>query len=92
MYGRHLGQDLGRPALDAQTKFGAATEYTTRGHYRLAPQYLHASNRPGETFIGNIPVRIVVAQLPGQTTPNNLRQVLSLPVHLRPGNQSLGGT
>lgn len=53
---------------------------------------LRASNKDSEHFTGNIPVRIVVAQLAGQTQPNNLKNLMSRRLLLRPGNQSLGGT
>jgi hypothetical protein len=52
---------------------------------------LQASNKPAEHFTGNIAVRIVVAQLAGQTQPNNLKHLISRSLVLRPGSQSLGG-
>lgn len=53
---------------------------------------LRASNKDSEHNIGNIPVRIVVAQLGKQTQPSNLRNLLSKQLLLSPGSQSLGGT
>lgn len=53
---------------------------------------LRASNRDSEHNIGNIAVRIVVAQLAGQTQPNNLKNLLSKQLLLSPGSQSLGRT
>lgn len=53
---------------------------------------LRASNKASEHNTGNIPVRIVVAQLAGQTQPNNLKNLLSKPLLLSPGSQSLGRT
>lgn len=60
--------------------------------YRESPQNLHASNRPSDTNISNIQVRVVVAQLAPQTQSRAYKRTLSRRIVLRPGNQSLGGT
>lgn len=83
-----------RPGYDPLGLDGAGALYG-RGvklKYLEAPQNLHASNRPSDTNIANIPVRIVVAQLAPQTQPRGFRKTLSHRIVLRPGNQSLGGT
>jgi hypothetical protein len=89
-----------RPGYDAQTKFGAgvlyddgvAFAYTRTPLSRFGWMTLWASNKPSEHNIGNTLPRIVVAQLAGQTQPHNLKKLLSRPINLRPGNQSIGGT
>lgn len=61
-------------------------------HASLRWATTRASNKDSEHNTGNIPVRIVVAQLAGQTQPNNLRNLLSKPLLLSPGSQSIGRT
>jgi len=94
----------GRPGYDAQTKFGAGALYdddvgfawvhtkpwspVVRSHIQMSK----VSNRASEHNIFNMPVRIVVAQLPTLTRPSNLKNLVSRRLVLRPGNQSLGGT
>ncbi len=98
----------GRPGYDAQDKFGAGALYdddVALSYMRVAErpaiatkdnvrwnQMAKVSNRMVEHNLGNMPVRIVVAQLPGQTRPGNLKNLVSRRLVLRPGNQSLGGT
>ena len=94
----------GRPGYDAQTKFGAGALYDddvafawvhVKPQARQVRSWIQTSkvsNREAEHNTGNMPVRIVVAQLPGQTRPRNLKNLVSRPLVLRPGNQSLGGT
>jgi hypothetical protein len=91
----------GRPGYDAQDKFGAGTLYEgeVAQPWTLTPRASRpfwstskVSNKPAEHNIGNMPVRIVVAQLPAQTRPRNLNHLVSRRLVLRPGNQSLGGT
>jgi len=93
----------GRPGYDAQTKFGAGALYDddvgfawthVKPQARTVRSWIQTSkvsNRIAEHNIGNMPVRIVVAQLPRPTRPSNLRNLISRPLILRPGNQSLGG-
>lgn len=105
MIGRDREMDLAtgalkRPGYDAQDKFGAgalygdavALSWTNPTPARPFWGISKVSNKPSEHNIGNMPVRIVVAQLPAQTRPRNLRNLVSRPLRLRPGNQSLGGT
>lgn len=94
MIGRNHIQDSPWPPLDAQGKFGAGTLYhrVVAWDYQLEPQYLRASNKDSEHFIGNLPVRIVVAQLAGQTASTDMPRRISNRAYLRPGNQSIGGT
>lgn len=74
-------------------KFIAGALYgATALQFTRFPQNLHASNKPSEHNIGNIPVRIVVAQLAGQTDLRHLKRITSRRIVLRPGNQSLGAT
>jgi hypothetical protein len=89
------------PGYDAQTKFGAGILYDdgvafayVHAQERKAPYWttLHASNKESEHNIGNMPVRIVVAQLANQTQARNLKTLVSQRITLRPGSQSLGGT
>ncbi len=94
----------GRPGYDAQTKFGAGALYdddvafawvhtkpasrTVRSHIQMSK----VTNRAAEVNVFNMPVRIVVAQLPPLTRAGNLKNLVSRPLRLRPGNQSLGGS
>jgi hypothetical protein len=83
-----------QPGYDPLGVDGAGVLYE-RGvklKYLEAPQNLHASNRPSDTNIANIPVRIVVAQLAPQTIARGYSKTLSRRIVLRPGNQSLVGT
>jgi hypothetical protein len=104
--GRHRDVDMatgapGRPGYDAQTKFGAGALYDdcvafpwVHAPEETRPAFWHTSkvsNRTAEHNIGNMPVRIVVAQLPPPKSPRNLKNLISRPLVLRPGNQSLGG-
>ena len=99
MLGRDKDQD--RAGGDSDQAGFLAVGFTTasplyeRGKflkYREAPQNLTASPRPSETNISNMPVRVVVAQLAPQTQSRAFKKMLSRPLVLRPGNQSLGGT
>jgi hypothetical protein len=85
---------LDRPGYDHIGKFGAGALYgdIVAFAYTDAPQNSKVSNKESEHFIGNMPVRIVIAQLAGQTQPRNLKTLVSQRIVLRPGNQSLGGT
>lgn len=89
------------PGYDAQSKFGAGVLYDdgvafayTHTPENVAPYWntTQAANKPSEHNIGNMPVRIVVAQLASQTQARNLKTLMSQTIQLRPGNQSLGGT
>ncbi len=82
------------PGYDRLDKFGAGVLYepVVKLGFLASPQNLHASNKPSEHNTGNIPIRIVVAQLAGQTQPPALKRMISQRLVLRPGNQSLGGT
>ena len=94
----------GRPGYDAQDKFGAGALYDddvgfaythVKPQARLVRSWIQTSkvsNRAAEHNIFNMPVRIVVAQLPTLTRPSNLKNLVSRRIVLRPGNQSLGGT
>jgi hypothetical protein len=99
--GRSYRQDTRWPAYDAQDKFGAATQYLLQVQrpYDLTPRAprpywstTNASNKPSEHNTFNGPRFIPVAQLAAQTSPPNLRNLISYRAQLRPGNQSLGGT
>jgi hypothetical protein len=93
----------GRPGYDAQNKFGAGALYdddvgfawvhTKPQAHRVSSwiQMSKVSNRMAEHNTGNMPVRIVVAQLARPTLPSNLKNLVSHRLVLRPGNQSLGG-
>ncbi len=83
-----------QPGYDPLGRYGAGVLYAAgvKLKHLQAPQNLTASPRPSETNIGNMPVRIVVAQLAPQTQSRLFQKMLSRPVVLRPGNQSLGGT
>jgi len=91
----------GRPGYDAQTKFAAGALYDdgvafpwTHVPQETRPAFWHnskVSNKTSEHNIGNMPVRIVVAQLAPPTQARNLKNLISRPLVLRPGNQSLGG-
>lgn len=101
MIGRSLAQDLPRPVLDPQTRFGADSQYARKAAYpySLTPwepvpywATTQASNKPSEHNIQNTSPRLVVAQMAPQTSPPNLRNLISHRAFLNPGNQSLGRT
>jgi hypothetical protein len=78
---------------DAIGKFGAGALYgATALQWSRFPQNLQSANKPSEHNIGNIQVRIVVAQLGSQTQARAYKKTLSRRIVLRPGNQSIGGT
>lgn len=88
------------PGYDRIDKFGALNLYDDGVAFAYThviearPPYwstLRASNKDSERFTGNLPIRIVVAQLASQTQARNLKTLVSQPLVLRPGNQSLGG-
>lgn len=87
-----------KPGYDPIGKFGAGALYgdtyadVTAFPYTVAPQNLHASNKPSEHNISNMLPRIVVAQLAPQVQSRALKKTISRSIQLRPGNQSLGGT
>ena len=94
---RHADRSTGapdHPGYDQLDKYGAAVLYKpgVKDAYLAAPQNLTASPKASEHNTGNIPVRIVVAQLAGQTQPPALNRMISRRIVLRPGNQSIGGT
>lgn len=95
MIGRSFAQDSRWPVLDPRTLFGAQAQYgqLAARPFREVPQnLLPQGHAPSEHFIGNMPLRIVVAQLAGQTSAADLNRRISFRAFLKPGNQSIGGT
>ena len=95
MIGRVPDRDrTDHPGYDGQSKFGAGVLYgrSRMFAYLAVKQNLHASNKPSEHNIGNVLPRIVVAQLATPRKSLMTPRILSKPITLVPGNQSLGST
>ena len=99
MIGRDHNQDRAagdsdNPGYDGIGKFGAGVLYGQRPMlaYKAVPQNLHASNKPSEHNISNMLPRIVVAQLATPRKSALTGRIVSKPLSLRPGNQSLAST